>query len=148
MIASIRYLDMFTKIDGIWYSVERRLLVDWIEAREVVAPKVKRTSVQPLCRSALASAESNCYRGNQAVVRFGESSSFWAANNRGSELLSACCSKGSHQPGVDHGATASKQQSVARRYCPGLHWNTGKLDGRDVPVPPQWLFQCRVDGLS
>jgi hypothetical protein len=40
MIASIRYLDMFTKIDGIWYSVERRLLVDWIETREVVAPNV------------------------------------------------------------------------------------------------------------
>ena len=148
MIASIRYLDMFTKIDGIWYSVERRLLVDWIEAREVVAPKVKRTSVQPLCRSALASAESNCYRGNQAVVRFGESSSFWAANNPGFGATFSLLLKGSHQPWVDHGVTASKQQSIARRYCPGLHWNTGILDGRDVPVPPQWLFQCRADGLS
>jgi hypothetical protein len=40
MIASIRYLDGFTKIDGVWYFAQRRLLVDWIETRETVAPKV------------------------------------------------------------------------------------------------------------
>jgi hypothetical protein len=40
MIASIRYLDRFTKIDGVWYFLERRLLVDWMETREIVAPKV------------------------------------------------------------------------------------------------------------
>lgn len=40
MIASIRYLDTFTKIDGAWYFAQRRLLVDWIETRETVAPKV------------------------------------------------------------------------------------------------------------
>jgi ketosteroid isomerase-like protein len=40
MVASIRYLDGFTKIDGIWYFAQRRLLVDWIETREIVAPNV------------------------------------------------------------------------------------------------------------
>jgi SnoaL-like domain len=33
MIASIRYLDRFTKLDGIWYFAQRKLLVDWIETR-------------------------------------------------------------------------------------------------------------------
>ena len=33
MIASIRYLDRFTKIDGLWYFAQRRLFVDWIETR-------------------------------------------------------------------------------------------------------------------
>jgi ketosteroid isomerase-like protein len=40
MIASLRYLDRFTKIDGVWYFLERKLLVDWIETREIVAPKI------------------------------------------------------------------------------------------------------------
>ena len=40
MIASIRYLDRFRKIDDTWYFAQRRLLVDWIETREIVAPKV------------------------------------------------------------------------------------------------------------
>ena len=40
MIASIRYLDEFTKIDGVWYFAQRRLLVDWIETREIIEPKV------------------------------------------------------------------------------------------------------------
>ena len=31
MIASIRYLDRFTKLEGIWYFAQRRLFVDWIE---------------------------------------------------------------------------------------------------------------------
>jgi len=33
MIASIRYLDEFTKQDGEWYFAERRLMVDWTETR-------------------------------------------------------------------------------------------------------------------
>jgi hypothetical protein len=33
MIASIRYLDEFTKQDGDWYFSERRLMVDWTETR-------------------------------------------------------------------------------------------------------------------
>ena len=40
MVASLRYLDKFTKIDGAWYFAQKRLLVDWIETRETVAPKV------------------------------------------------------------------------------------------------------------
>jgi hypothetical protein len=33
MIASLRYLDTFVKIDGAWLFAERRLYVDWIEQR-------------------------------------------------------------------------------------------------------------------
>jgi SnoaL-like domain len=33
MIASIRYLDRFTKLDRIWYFAQRKLFVDWIETR-------------------------------------------------------------------------------------------------------------------
>ncbi|TCC49547.1 nuclear transport factor 2 family protein [Kribbella pittospori] len=33
MVASIRYLDRFTKLDGTWYFAERKLLVDWTETR-------------------------------------------------------------------------------------------------------------------
>lgn len=33
MVASIRYLDEFTKQDGEWYFAERRLMVDWTETR-------------------------------------------------------------------------------------------------------------------
>jgi ketosteroid isomerase-like protein len=40
MIASIRYLDRFTKIDGAWYFAQRRLLVDWIETRKMFEPQV------------------------------------------------------------------------------------------------------------
>jgi ketosteroid isomerase-like protein len=40
MIASLRYLDRFTKIDGSWYFAQRRLLVDWIETRKIIEPKV------------------------------------------------------------------------------------------------------------
>ena len=35
MIASIRYHDKFTKVDGAWYFAQRRLLVDWMETRAV-----------------------------------------------------------------------------------------------------------------
>jgi ketosteroid isomerase-like protein len=33
MLASLRYLDMFVKIDGSWLFRERRLYVDWLEER-------------------------------------------------------------------------------------------------------------------
>ena len=33
MIASLRYLDAFVKIDGAWLFSERRLYVDWIDER-------------------------------------------------------------------------------------------------------------------
>jgi hypothetical protein len=33
MIASLRYLDTFAKVDGHWYFAERRLIVDWTETR-------------------------------------------------------------------------------------------------------------------
>jgi len=33
MVASLRYLDTFAKIDGAWYFAERNLLLDWSETR-------------------------------------------------------------------------------------------------------------------
>jgi hypothetical protein len=33
MIASLRYLDTFVKMEGVWLFAERRLYVDWIEER-------------------------------------------------------------------------------------------------------------------
>jgi SnoaL-like domain len=33
MVASLRYLDTFTKIDGAWLFAERLLYVDWLEQR-------------------------------------------------------------------------------------------------------------------
>lgn len=33
MVASIRYLDTFTKLAGRWLFSERRLMVDWLETR-------------------------------------------------------------------------------------------------------------------
>jgi ketosteroid isomerase-like protein len=33
MIASLRYLDVFTKRDGRWYFAERKLILDWSETR-------------------------------------------------------------------------------------------------------------------
>jgi hypothetical protein len=33
MIASLRYLDTFAKIDGAWFFAERLLYVDWLEER-------------------------------------------------------------------------------------------------------------------
>ena len=38
MIASLRYLDAFTKIDQSWYFAERHLIVDWSETRALTAP--------------------------------------------------------------------------------------------------------------
>src|SRR5438132_5519389 len=33
MVASLRYLDTFTKIDGAWYFAGRKLILDWSETR-------------------------------------------------------------------------------------------------------------------
>jgi hypothetical protein len=41
MIASLRYLDTFAKLDGRWFFAERNLILDWSETRslaEVTAP--------------------------------------------------------------------------------------------------------------
>ena len=35
MVASLRYLDTFTKTDGRWYFAERRLILDWGETRSL-----------------------------------------------------------------------------------------------------------------
>ena len=37
MIASIRYLDTFSKRDGAWLFAERKLMVDWIDTRPSAA---------------------------------------------------------------------------------------------------------------
>lgn len=37
MIAYLRYLDVFVKLDGAWYFEERRLVVDWSEIRPSIA---------------------------------------------------------------------------------------------------------------
>lgn len=37
IVASLRYLDTFSKIDGAWLFAERRLFVDWIEERALSA---------------------------------------------------------------------------------------------------------------
>ena len=37
MIASLRYLDTFTKIDQSWYFAERKLILDWSETRSMTA---------------------------------------------------------------------------------------------------------------
>ena len=33
MLASLRYLDTFAKVEGAWLFAERLLYVDWIEER-------------------------------------------------------------------------------------------------------------------
>ena len=33
MVASLRYLDTFTKVDGTWLFAERQLILDWSEIR-------------------------------------------------------------------------------------------------------------------
>ena len=35
MIASLRYLDTFAKINQSWYFAERRLILDWSETRSL-----------------------------------------------------------------------------------------------------------------
>lgn len=36
MVASLRYLDRFVKIDGAWLFAERQLYVDWVEERPLL----------------------------------------------------------------------------------------------------------------
>jgi hypothetical protein len=38
MVASLRYLDSFTKREGRWYFAERKLILDWSETRSMNAP--------------------------------------------------------------------------------------------------------------
>jgi hypothetical protein len=38
MVASLRYLDDFAKIDGRWYFAERKLILDWSETRSMTNP--------------------------------------------------------------------------------------------------------------
>jgi hypothetical protein len=35
MVASLRYLDTFSKLDGSWYFAERELILDWSETRSM-----------------------------------------------------------------------------------------------------------------
>jgi ketosteroid isomerase-like protein len=35
MIAALRYMDTFVKMDGAWLFAERKLYVDWLEEREL-----------------------------------------------------------------------------------------------------------------
>jgi ketosteroid isomerase-like protein len=35
MIAAVRYMDTFVKMDGAWLFAERKLYVDWMEQREL-----------------------------------------------------------------------------------------------------------------
>src|ERR1700722_13735695 len=35
MIAALRYLDTFAKIEGAWYFAERNLILDWSETRPI-----------------------------------------------------------------------------------------------------------------
>jgi len=44
MIASLRYLDDFTKIDGRWYFAERMLILDWSETRVIAAPTAESSA--------------------------------------------------------------------------------------------------------
>lgn len=37
MIASLRYIDTFTKMDQSWYFAERKLILDWSETRSMTA---------------------------------------------------------------------------------------------------------------
>ena len=37
MIASLRYLDTFAKLEGRWYFAERNLILDWSETRTMAA---------------------------------------------------------------------------------------------------------------
>jgi ketosteroid isomerase-like protein len=39
MVAWLRYLDVFAKIDGSWYFAERKLILDWSEERTITAPE-------------------------------------------------------------------------------------------------------------
>jgi hypothetical protein len=38
MIASLRYLDSFSKVERTWLFAERKLIVDWSETRDLGTP--------------------------------------------------------------------------------------------------------------
>ena len=38
MVASLRYLDTFSKLDGRWYFGARKLILDWSETRSMTMP--------------------------------------------------------------------------------------------------------------
>jgi hypothetical protein len=40
MVAWLRYLDVFAKIDEAWYFAERQLILDWSETRPLGAATV------------------------------------------------------------------------------------------------------------
>jgi hypothetical protein len=42
MIASLRYLDSFIKIEGGWYFAERELILDWSETRSMATTTVQQ----------------------------------------------------------------------------------------------------------
>ena len=44
MVASLRYLDHFAKIDGRWYFAERKLILDWSETRVIAAPAAESSA--------------------------------------------------------------------------------------------------------
>jgi len=45
MVASLRYIDTFAKIDRRWYFAERNLIVDWTETRQIAtAPRGPRSA--------------------------------------------------------------------------------------------------------
>ena len=46
MIASLRYLDNFAKVEGRWYFAERKLILDWSETRSMAAPTAPRVEGQ------------------------------------------------------------------------------------------------------
>jgi SnoaL-like domain len=38
MVAWLRYLDVFAKLEGSWYFAERKLILDWSETRSLGSP--------------------------------------------------------------------------------------------------------------
>ena len=38
MVAWLRYLDVFARVDGAWYFAERKLILEWSETRPLGAP--------------------------------------------------------------------------------------------------------------
>ena len=54
MVASLRYLDTFVKIDGAWLFSERRLYVDWIEERATVMIATNEMKLESLNLCALS----------------------------------------------------------------------------------------------
>jgi len=38
MVAWLRYLDVFAKIDGAWYFAERELILEWSDLKALATP--------------------------------------------------------------------------------------------------------------